>query len=169
VGVDDGAGLGVTEGVLGVLVGGIGVQLGMDVLVGTVVFVGQDVWDGGGVVVDDGVIDGVQVMVGVLVGSGVLLGSGVFDGSGVLVGGGGGDGVGVVVAVAVAVQVTIDRGTTFLTSWQPFWKSMIKPKSEFWTPLKGPPPPQSLSKSISHLLLEPASKLRLPLQIVDES
>lgn len=90
-------------------------------------------------------------MVGVEVGKGVLLGSGVFDGRGVLVGGGGGDGVGVVVAVAVAVQVTIDLGTTFLTSWQPFWKSIIKPKSEFWIPDKGPPPPQSLSKSISHL------------------
>ena len=128
----------------------LGVILGIGVLVGTVVLVGQEVCDGIGVVVAEGVMDGVQVIVGVEVGSGVLVGKGVFDGSGVLVGGGGSSTVCIRIAIRETVQVIIDRGTTFRTIWQPFWKSMIKPKSEFWTPDNGPPPPQSLSKSICH-------------------
>ena len=99
----------------------------------------------------------------------MLVGSGVFDGNGVLVGGGGGEGVKVEVGVLVGVQVTIALGTALRTSWQPFWKSIMNPKSEERASVSGPPPPQSLSKSISHLLLVPALKLRLPLQIVLES
>ena len=130
--------------------------------------VGQEVCDGIGVVVNDGVIDGVQVMVGVLVGKGVLLGRGVFVGSDVLVGGGGGEGVGVVDAVAVAVQVTIERGTAFLVRLQPFSNIARTPKSAFTTPLRGPPPPQSLSKSTSQRLLVPALNGTLPVQVDDE-
>ena len=140
-----------------VWVGGEAVLDGQGVLVTTAVLVGS------------GVLEGVQVIVGVLVGRGVLDGSGVMLGGSVFVGGGGGVGVNVVVGVAVGVQVIIVRGTALRTSWQPFWKSIMKPKSELRASGKGPPPPQSPSKSISHLLEDPALKLRLPLQIVLES
>ena len=116
-------------------------------------------------VVNDGVIDGVHVMVGVEVGIGVLLGSGVFVGGGVLVGRGDGEGVGVVDGVAVAVQVTIVRGTAFLIMLQPLSNKARTPKSEFTTPVKGPPPPQSLSKSISQRYWVPALNGTLPFQI----
>ncbi len=143
---------------------------GVLVLVGgSGVLVGHDVTDGISVLVGIGVTEGVQVMVGVLVGSGVKVGSGVLLGKGVLVGGGGGEGVTVVVGVAVAVQVMIARGTAFLTIWQPFWKSITKPKSEFRASVKIPPPPQSPSKSICQTLAVPALKSRFPLQIVLES
>ncbi len=102
----------------------------------------------GGVVVLDGVIDGVQVIVGVKVGNGVAEGNGVAVGSGVLVGGGGGVGVQVTVGVEDGVQEMIGLGTASRRSWQPLAKSMITPKSLLTTPGNGPPPAQSLSKSI---------------------
>ncbi len=142
--------------------------LGQGVLLGTVVLVGQEVWDGTGVVVADGVIDGVQVMVGVLVGRGVLLGSGVIVGSAVLVGGGGGEGVGVVDGVGDAVHVTTKRGTAFLVRLQPLSNNARTPKSEFTTPVNGPPPPQSLSKSTSQRYWVPALNGKLPVQIDEE-
>jgi len=157
-----GTGLGVTVGVFGVLVGGIGVMLGTGVLLGTLVLVGVDVAVGTGVLVGDGVIDGVLVLVGVKDGAKVAVGSGV------LVGGGGGDGVGVVVAVAVAVQVTIDLGTAFLIRLHPLSKIALTPKSELMRPVNGPPPPQSLSKSISQRYWVPALNGTVPFQIDDE-
>jgi hypothetical protein len=131
---------------------GRGVTLGTEVFVlvgaGTVL-VGNDVAVGKGVVVGDGVIEGVQVTVGVKVGSGVGEGNGVAVGSGVFVGGGGGVGVQVTVGVADGVQEMIGLGTASRRSWQPLSKSMITPKSLLTTSGdSGPPPAQSLSKSI---------------------
>ena len=88
---------------------------------------------------------------GVRDGGGVFVGSGVLEGNGVMVGGGSGDAVGVVVGVGIGVQVAMTRGTALRVSVQPLSNWAMTPKSELTTPVKGPPPPQSPSKSTSHL------------------
>jgi hypothetical protein len=123
---------------------------GVRVLVGAGgVLVGQEVIDGTRVLVGNGVLVGVRVTEGVKVGSGVQVGGGVLLGRGVLLGGGSGLGVTVWVGVLVGVQVTTLLGTAFRTSVQPLSNWARIPKSELWTPVSGPPPAQSLSKSVS--------------------
>ena len=93
-------------------------------------------------IVGDGVMDGVRV------GLGVLLGKGVLVGGEVLVGGGTAVAVGVRVGVGVCVQVDKALGTAFRMMVHPLSKIARTPKSLLTTPVNGPPPPQSPSKSI---------------------
>lgn len=141
-------------------VGGIGVLVGVMAIVGTEVLV--TVGDFGvlvdkgvnplvGVLVGSGVLEAVGVgdFFGVLLGIGVSVAVPVFVGSGVDVGGNAvlvgvpvSVGVGVLEGsgVAVGVQVTKPLWMDGALIWQPFSKSMIKPKSSFVTPMMDPPP-----------------------------
>jgi hypothetical protein len=114
------------------------------------------------------VIVGEGVLVGVRVGRGVLLGKGVLLGGKVLVGGGGGEAVNVLVGVGVTVKVLTALGTALRIILQPLSNKARTPKSLLTTPVSGPPPPQSLSKSISQRYLIPASKGTVPVQILEE-